>query len=124
MLSLEFVCGFVSGSGLFSERVMRNKKQFVFQIKTTIDNHELLEQIALTLNLKNHVYDYISDKQKYSLLVVRDRHSLINIIIPTFNNQLIGSKVFLFNTWRDNLLQNCSTWNYRNIKADINPQLN
>lgn len=124
MLSLDFVYGFVSGCALFSERTAHGKKQFAFQIKTTIDNHELLEQVALTLNLKNHVYDYVSDKQKYSLLLVRDRHSLINIIIPLFDNNLYGHKSIEFNVWKSNLIANCSTWNYRNIKTNSNPQIN
>jgi len=122
MLSLEYICGFVSGCGSFTQTTLNGKTQYIFQIKTSIDNHDLLEQIVVSLNLANRVYRYESHNQKYSQLLVRDRHSILNIIIPAFNNQLFGSKGIQFNTWRDNILLNCSTWNYRNIKSRSNPQ--
>lgn len=122
MLTQEFIAGFVSANGSFLEFRKNFNISFAFQIKTTLSNASLLNQIAATLELDNRVYLYDYQKQAYALLVVRDRESLLAKIIPFFDNHLVGQKEQIFNEWRSKIVAYSSTWNYRNIKSTINPQ--
>ena len=122
MLTQEFIAGYVSALGSFIEYKRGEQTYFAFQIKTTIGNKSLLDQIAATLELDNRVYCYIGGSQSYALLIVRDRHSLLTKVIPFFDNHLFGEKEAIFNKWKGRINEIRSTWNYRNIKSTINPQ--
>ena len=121
MLTQEFIAGYVSAFGSFIEYKRNYNTYFAFQIKTTLANKSLLDQIAASIGLDNQVYCY-NNFQSYSLLIVRDRQSLLTKVIPFFDCHLFGDKDTVFNDWKDRILANRSTWNYRNIKGTINPQ--
>ena len=121
MLTQEFIAGYVSAFGSFIEYKRNYNTYFAFQIKTTLANKSLLDQIAASIGLDNQVYCY-NNFQSYSLLIVRDRQSLLTKVIPFFDGHLFGDKDTVFNDWKDRILANRSTWNYRNIKGTINPQ--
>lgn len=123
MLTQEYISGYVSALGSFLEYKRNQNLYFAFQIKTTISNKSLLDQIAATMGLDNKVYLYASPTQSYALLIVRDRQSLINKIIPYLENHLFGDKEQIFNEWKNRIIKNSSTWNFRNVKSTINPQL-
>jgi hypothetical protein len=123
MLTQEFICGYISALGSFLEYKRNFNTYFAFQLKTTLSNKSLLDQITATIGLNNKVYCYTGAVQSYSLLIVRDRQSLIEKIIPLLTDHLIGEKELAFNIWKAKILANSSTWNYRNIKGTINPQL-
>lgn len=123
MLTQEFIAGYVSAVGSFLEYKRNFNTYFAFQIKSTIANKSLLDQIAATIGLNNKVYSYIRSTQSYSLLIVRDRQSLVGKIIPFLEDKLFGEKDEVFKTWKNRIIKNSSTWNYRNIKGTINPQL-
>jgi hypothetical protein len=122
MLTEEFVCGYVTALGSFIEYHQKNKTYFAFQIKTSLENELLLNQIVSTLSIHNRVYKYRRAKQSYCELIIRDRHSLQNTIIPYFSNKLEGFKKLQFEDWKNRFLKNSSVWNYRNIKSTSNPQ--
>jgi len=122
MLTQEFIAGYVSALGSFLEYKRGDRSYFAFQIKTTIGNRSLLNQIAATLELNNRVYCYTGPSQSYSLLIVRDRDSLLTKVIPFFDDHLFGEKEAIYTRWKERLIEKCSTWNYRNIKSTINPQ--
>jgi len=124
MLTQEFIAGYASASGSFLEYKRGFNTYFAFQIKTTISNKSLLDQIAVTLELNNRVYCYTGRSQNYALLIVRDRHSLLTKVIPFFDNHIFGEKESVFNAWKKRINEKRSTWNYRNIKSNINPQGN
>jgi hypothetical protein len=123
MLTQEFISGFVSALGSFLEYRRGSHTYYAFQIKSSPSNHSLLDQIATSLNLNNRVYIYNKSSPGYSLLIVRDRHSILTKIIPVLDNHLVGEKALVYEQWKNQILENCSTWNYRNIKSTGNPQL-
>lgn len=122
MLTEEFICGYVSAIGSFIEFRQKDKTYFAFQIKTSIENESILNQIVSTLSIHNRVYKYRRTEQSYCELIVRDRHSLQNVIIPYFTGKLEGFKKLQFDDWKNRFIKNSSTWNYRNIKSTGNPQ--
>jgi len=123
MLTQEFIAGYVSAFGSFMEYKRNLNTYFAFQIKTTIANKSLLNQIAVSIGLDNRVYCYNRRDQSYALLIVRDRQSLLEKLIPYLDDHLFGEKEIVFNDWKNRIMANRSTWNYRNIKGSINPQL-
>jgi hypothetical protein len=123
MFTQDFIAGFVSASGSFLTIKKNYNTSFAFQIKSSISNKSLLDQIAATLTVDNRVYIYSGKSQKYSLLVIRDRQSLLEKIIPFFENKLFGDKEAIFSEWKTAIIKNCSTRNYRNIKTTASPQL-
>ena len=123
MLTEEFIAGYISAIGSFLEYKRGAKIYFGFQIKTTIPNRSLLNQIATSIGVDNRVYCYNNKNQSYALLIVRDRQSLLDKVIPFLDSHLFGEKETIFNNWKDRIMSNRSTWNYRNIKGTINPQL-
>jgi hypothetical protein len=123
MLTQEFIAGYVSAFGSFLEYNRDHRKYFAFQIKSSLANKTLLDQIASTIGLDNRVYSYTNKTQSYSLLIVRDRQSLLTKVIPFFDTHLFGEKEQTFIAWKEAIIANCSTWNYRNIKSTSNPQL-
>jgi|GEM_PF-3372245 len=122
MLTQEFIAGYISAFGSFLEYKRGHNTYFAFQIKTTTSNKSLLDQIAATIGLDNRVYCYLGQDQSYSLLIVRDRQSLLEKVIPFLDGHLFGEKEIIFNDWKGRIIANRSTWNYRNVKGSINPQ--
>jgi hypothetical protein len=122
MLTHEFIAGYVSAVGSFLEYKRNFHTYFAFQIKTTIANKSLLDQIATTIELDNRVYCYDNRDQSYALLIVRDRQSLLDKVIPFLDGHLFGDKATYFNNWKNRIIANSSMWNYRNIKGTGNPQ--
>jgi LAGLIDADG endonuclease len=122
MLTQEFIAGFISASGTFLKTKKNYNLSFALQIKSSIGNKSLLDQIASTLGVNNRVYIYNGKSQKYSLLIIRDRQSLMDKIIPFLDNRLFGDKNEVFNEWKKSIIKNCSTRNYRNIKNTGSPQ--
>jgi len=122
MLPQEFIAGYVSAYGSFLEYKRNFNTYFAFQIKTTIANKSLLDQIAATIGIDNRVYCYMHQNQSYSLLIVRDRNTILEKIIPFLDGHLFGEKEIVFNAWKNRITANRSTWNYRNIKSAGNPQ--
>ncbi len=122
MLTLEFIAGFVNAQGSFIEYTRNGHIYHAFQIKSSVDNSSLLNQIASTLDLHNRVYAYNKGDRGYSLLIVRDRESILNKIIPALKNRLVGPRSDAFENWCSSIKQNSSTWNYRNIKTTGSPE--
>jgi len=48
----------------------------VFQIKTSVENMELLEQIRNSLEIPKKIYQYKHGDHAYALLLIRDRYSM------------------------------------------------
>ncbi len=102
---------------------VRNTHYPVFQIKSSVDNYGLLLKIAKSLNAFNCVHKYKHGKQTYSILIIRDRQTILETLIPLLNDRIEGEKKTKFFVWRDEFLKNCSTWNYREIKNTKNIQI-
>lgn len=122
MLTLEFIAGFVSAQGSFIKYTRNGHTYPAFQIKSSVENSSLLNQIASTLNLHNKVYNYNKAGRSYSLLLVRDRDSLLKKIIPALEGRIIGARADVYNQWKNAIIANSSTWKYRNIKVSGNPE--
>jgi len=117
MLSNEFMGGFISACGTFLEYNRYGRKYFAFQIKSPLENAGLLNQIAASLQLYNHVYTFSRAKPPYSLLLIRSRHSIISNIMPFLDQYLDGAKRAVYEDWKIRFWENCSTWNYRNVTS-------
>ncbi len=119
MLTNEFIAGYISAHGSFMMVKVRDRMYPVFQIKTSIDNYSLLQEIAVSLGILNVVHKYTISKQKYALMIVRDRESILNRLIPSLNNRLAGKQQQNFERWKTEINKQSSTWNYRTIKAPL-----
>jgi len=122
MLSNDFVAGYICARGTFMNIKVRDKHYPVFQIKTGIDNFDTLLEIAVSIGALSAVHKYDHGTQKYALLLIRDRETLLNKLIPILDNRLIGSKANLYNSWKEKLFNTSSTWNFRTLKAPVIPK--
>lgn len=122
MLSEAFIGGFVSACGTFIEYKRSGHTYAAFQLKTPIDNANVLERIAGFLELRNRVYKYSHKSQSYALLIIRNREVIEHRLIPMFDAYLEGVKKQQYIEWKYNFYKNSSTWNFRNIKTESNPQ--
>lgn len=122
MLSESFIGGFVSSCGTFIEYKRSGHTYSGFQIKTPIDNASILEMMVSFLELKNHVYKYSRTSQSYALLIIRNREVIQHKLIPIFDAYLEGVKKQQYIEWKYNFYKNSSTWNYRNVTSESNPQ--
>ena len=120
MLSNDFIAGFISAQGSFMNIKVRDNCYPVFQIKSCVNNYGLLLKIANSLGALNCVYKYTHGKQQYSLLLIRDRDTLIEKLIPVLENSILGDKERKFVAWKAELMNNSSTWNFRTIKNTAN----
>lgn len=108
-LSYEYIRGLIEGEGTFTFTTAnyKNKKVKIpaFQIRMHTRDKELIKAVRNFLGLKNKVYIYHypgkdgSKRGPQAMLIVRERGSLRNIIIPFFYNKLIGHKAIQFNEW-------------------------
>jgi hypothetical protein len=122
MFSSEFVAGYLSSSCSFIEYSRGGLIYFALQVKTTADNAPLLAQIALFFEIKNKVYVYRKGSANgYSLLLIRNRQIIEKVIMPFLNQYLIGEKRNHYIDWRNRFYENSSTWNFRNINSEVNP---
>jgi LAGLIDADG endonuclease. len=117
MLSDDFIGGFISAQGSFMNIKVRKSHYHVFQIKSSVDNYGLLLRIANSLGALNCVYIYNHGKQQYSLLLIRDRNTLIEKLIPLLDDRIEGQNRTKFLSWKTELFSNSSTWNHRMIKG-------
>ena len=74
------------------------------------------------MSLLNIVHKYTHKKQTYSLLLIRNREAILNTIIPLLDDSIDGFNRLKFQAWKQQTLENSSTWNYRVIKSTGNPQ--
>ena len=119
MLSFDFIGGYVSANGSFIEYKRNNCRYHAFQLKTTVDNTSLLNQILASLEINNRVYTYIGPKQSYSKIIIRDRNSIINKLIPALEGRIFGYKQGLYIQWKQAINNSSSMWNFRNIKTTV-----
>jgi LAGLIDADG endonuclease len=116
MLSNDFLVGFISAQGSFMNIKVRDRRYPVFQIKSCANNYGLLLKIANSLEALNCIYTYNHGKQQYSLLLIRDRNTLLNKLIPLLDDAIQGEKQIKYLAWKKELMKNSSTWNFRTIK--------
>jgi LAGLIDADG endonuclease len=120
MLTDDFLAGYISAQGSFMNIRVRNTRYPAFQIKSSIANYGLLLKISNSLGALNCVYLYTHGKQKYSLLLIRDRNTLLEKLIPLLDPRIEGYNKEKFMLWKDELLNTSSTWNFRTIKNTSN----
>ncbi len=94
----------------------------VFQLKTSIENAPLLEQIVSTLEIPKKVYRYTRNNQSYALLLIRDRYTIEKKLIPILDNRLEGVKRVRYEKWKSNISELKQKWIYRNIKSTVYQQ--
>ncbi len=117
MLSPFFVAGYISATGTFIEYKRNNNIYFAFQIKTLPQNVSLLNQIAAYFEVINRVYNFSQTKQRYAQLIIRNRQVILKTLMPFFDEYLDGYKKTQYLQWKKRFLENCSTWNFRNITS-------
>ena len=120
-VSSDFIIGLICGIGSFlwviqlSGQRKQRQKIAVFQVKVNSDNQEVLWIIKQHLGLTETIHQYQSGKQSFSLLIVRKRRTIEQIIIPFFDNRLFGSKKKQFEQWKQKFLQEKENWQYHYI---------
>ncbi|HEY4523997.1 MAG TPA: LAGLIDADG family homing endonuclease [Candidatus Paceibacterota bacterium] len=110
-LSGDYIRGLVEGQGSFGFTASgpAGNKTPAFQLKMSINNKKLLENIKDYLGLKNKIYEYHypgkekSRRESQVLLIVRDFNQLRGIIIPFFYKKLKGYKGKQFIEWLENI---------------------
>ena len=117
-LSLDYIAGFISSAGSFMWIKQRLQDIPVFQLKIEKDDKILLEMIASRLGLKERIYEYTHQGRSYAMLLVRRRKTIKEVIIPTFDQRLFGTKKEQFDKWRDRY--NLESLNFR-YKPDPAP---
>jgi hypothetical protein len=120
MLTTEFLAGYISANGSFMNVNVRDKQYPVFQIKTSLSNYALLLKIAHSVGATNVVHKYTNGKQHFCILLIRNRETIINRLIPLLDGILEGNKLHEFNEWKEVILKNSSTWNTRVHKNTAN----
>ena len=123
MLSHSFIGGFISSCGSFLEYTRNGRSYFGFQIKTSINNSNLLNRVAAFFEINNHVYNNRNKKQTYALLIVRNRQVIEKQLIPFFDEYLEGVKKQQYLDWKSRFYKNSSMWNYRNVTSVGNPDI-
>ena len=123
MLSLEFIAGYISAVGSFMTVKQRGRLVPIFQLKTSIENLELLEQIGNTLEIPRRIYVYHHAKQNYALMLIRNRDTLVNKLIPILDGRIEGMKRVRYEQWKSDLSQIRGDWKYRSIQSTANQQL-
>ena len=110
-LSKEYIIGLIEGQGSFKFTTWRQKERRIptFELRMSIENEHLIELVRDAMGLPNKVYTYrykekdSSKRKPYVTLLVREIGELKNIIVPTFYNQLVGSKRREFDEWIDKI---------------------
>jgi len=99
--SLDYIAGVVETSGSFFWVKSGKKENPVFHIKLIGKERAILELISQKLGLGGGVYEYLHGGRHYALLIVRKRSVIERVIIPTFDQRLLGTKKIQFEAWRD-----------------------
>jgi len=99
--SLDYIAGVVETSGSFFWVKSGEKENPVFQIKLVGKERAILELIAQKLGVGKSVYEYLHSGRHYSVLVVRKRSVIEQVVIPAFDQRLLGTKKVQFEVWRD-----------------------
>lgn len=110
-INADYIIWLIQSRGSFgftTSGLYRNKTP-AFQLKMTIDNKEILEQIRDYLGLRNRIYEYRypgkekSKRNKQAILIVRDFRQLKDILIPFFYKKLKGRKAGEFMGWLEKI---------------------
>jgi len=99
--TLDYIAGIVETAGSFFFTKVGNYTIPVFQVKLVGREKHILELMTKKLALTETVHEYLHGGRHYAVLTVRRRSTIERVIIPTFDNRLLGSKKNQFNTWRD-----------------------
>jgi len=99
--TLDFIAGIVETSGSFFFTKSGSYTLPVFQVKLVGREKHIIELIIKKLGLTEVVHEYLHGGRHYAVLTVRRRSTIERVIIPTFDNRLLGVKKTQFNTWRD-----------------------
>ncbi len=98
--SYEFIAGLLTGTGSFLWVKQKNSEVPVFQLKLQAGDHQLLELIKKKLGIKESIHQYIHQNRAYSLLLIRSRRTIENVLIPIFDGRLFGQKQIQFEEWK------------------------
>ncbi len=88
----------------------------VFQIKMPISERPLLEMIETKLGLRETIYEYKYANRQYLLLLIRRRSVIENVIIPTFDGRLFGSKQAQFEAWKNKYYERKLSFIYKHYR--------
>lgn len=99
--SLDFIAGLFSATGSFLWVKQKNSEIPVFQLKTQAEDHQLLELIKEKLKIKESIHRYIHQGRGYSLLLIRSRRTIENVLIPLVDGRLFGQKAIQFEQWKN-----------------------
>lgn len=98
--SYDFIAGFLTATGSFNWVKQKNSEVPVFQLKTKIDDLELLELIKAKLEVKEKVHTYTHQNRQYALLLIRSRKTIETVLIPILDGRLFGQKKIQFDLWQ------------------------
>jgi hypothetical protein len=99
--SLDFIAGLISAEGSFLWSNQKGNEIPVFQLKIQGKEKILLDLIKMQLGLKEKVYEYRHQNRHYALLLVRKKSTIENILIPFFDERLLGTKKSQFEVWKN-----------------------
>lgn len=99
--SLDFIAGIFSVIGSFLWVKQKNSEVPVFQFKIQSGDHKLLELIKAKLGIKESIHQYIHQGRAYSLLLIRNRRTIENVLIPLVDGRLFGQKALQFELWKN-----------------------
>lgn len=99
--SLDYLAGLISANGSFFTHSRCQRTDFIFQFKLPAADRAVLEAARERLGLPESVRSYSTGPHQYSVLVVRSRRSISNILIPLLDGRLFGTKRAQFDQWRD-----------------------
>lgn len=115
-LSLDFIAGLIAGEGSFLVIPQNKGKQtvFVFQIKLHYDDRRMVFAVRNSLGLKKPaIYEFCHNNRHASVLMVRKRSIIENVIIPAFEGRLSGLKEQQFQRWKERFFEEKKKWRYR-----------
>jgi hypothetical protein len=98
--SYDFIAGLLTCMGAFLWVKQKNSEVPVFQLKIHASDHQLFELIKDKLKIKENIHQYTHQGRKYSLLLIRGRRSIENMLIPIFDGRLFGQKAIQFELWK------------------------
>ena len=98
--SYDFIAGLLTCTGSFLWVKQKTSEIPVVQLKMQTADHQLLELIKEKLEIKESIHQYIHLNRKYSLLLIRSRRTIENVLIPIFDGRLFGQKAIQFDGWK------------------------
>ena len=112
-LSLDFIAGLICSGGCFTSYIQNGKqKMSAFSLKMHYNDKDLIVAVRDSLGLKEHIHEYNHQGKHYVVLNVRKRKIIENIIIPVFDERLVGLKKQQFEKWKDNFYKNKINWKH------------